>query len=500
MKRKMKRWMLAAMLVATGGATASAEELSQGAIGDLPGYGEDTYFAEEAAYSNQAPPAPDAPQGQVGAPQGQAEFDEEPTQQVAHQEVQPASPVYAPIAASQLERTAFLHGSPSASCGSCDTMTCDGGCGKTCGGNSLTGGLCDPTSGNTWTTFEALLWFVEGRDTVPLITTNALDAFPEIGVAGTEVAFGSPIESGLAPGFRIDGGIYLGDNIGIGGRFWQIYDGEESATIDDPSVSIGRSFFNTALGAEGNDAFLVQIEDGVGGVVLDRTGSVRVESEIEMWAAEAYARVRFSGGKHHSLDLIGGYTHFEYDESLNIFSSSDFLTEGSIATPLGSNQTFEDHFDIDNSFDGGQIGFETVLTRGKWMVRSLTKVHLGNMTQTFSGMGTGTLTTPLGGPTTTPAGVLNRVSENPFEIEQSEFAFIPEANFKLAYQFRPSLLMSVGYSFLYLDNVATSASAITGISEFDTAAPAGPFPAAPTAFATDSLFVHGVDLGLIFNF
>jgi Putative beta barrel porin-7 (BBP7) len=502
MKTNLKRLMLASFLSAAGGFVAHADQLNQGKIGDVAGYGEEAYFAEDAAYSEDYESQPSASRSAMHA-----------TKQVAH-EVQYASPAYVPVSASHLQQSSCLDGSRlrggnSSSCDSipCETVGGDCGCGDSCGGDSCGGcnscgcdqlvtSLTSAASGNCWMSAEALLWFIEPRDVPPLVVTNSAGNDPDLSDANAQVAFGNEIDSSIAAGFRVDAGVFLADNIGVGGRYWKLFDGDESYNSGDvvgADGSVGRSFFNTLAGTE--DALKVAFSDGVGGDT-DFQGSIDVNSSIDLWAAEGYGRIRLSGAETHTVDLIGGYTHLELEEGLRIFSRH-VNVEASAGQPVGTVRTYLDELELENHFDGGQVGFETSVSRGRWLMRTLTKVHLGNMKQTARANGDSTRTTPTPTSSTTDSGVF--AIDNQGEFSQDEFAFMPEANVKIAYRFCSNVSMSVGYSFLYMDDVLTSGSVINrnvDPSRLNTNGVAAPI----NSLKTDSLFVHGLDLGVILDF
>ena len=196
--------------------------------------------------------------------------------------------------------------------------------------------------------------------------------------------FGDDIDGQLSGGFRGDVGKFFTDRVGVGGRFWILADNTDSyfATGDGTDMSIGRPFFNTDTDA--NDALLVALDPNF-------SGAVAAEASLEMWAAEAYARLRFGCSKTCQMDLIGGYSHFEIDDTLWISSTSIQTVPAT-----GQTTTLSDFFEAKNQFDGGQVGFEMMMRRGRWTARSLTKVHLGNMQQNVRILGNSTVVTPPG--------------------------------------------------------------------------------------------------------
>lgn len=348
---------------------------------------------------------------------------------------------------------------------------------------------------DAWLSAELLLWFPQQRRTPPLAVTAPAGVDPVIGDGG-HTAFGGDVGGGLTPGFRIDAGRYLTKNFGIGGRFWFLGEDSEgfAASGDGTGTSIGRPFYDVDV--PGNRSIRVNLADDV------FFGDVSIESELDLIAAEAYGRLNFHRDSNYQVDLLGGYTFFGIDDRLSAQSTTvSGANAGSVGGTPGQVRTFHDEFDAENRFHGGQLGMEMSLTQGRWMLTSLTKVHLGNMNQSIGIRGTGT-DDPDGvsGATSYDAGALALDTQG--EFERDRFAFAPEVNLKLAYRFRPNVLLSVGYSFLYFDNVLLAGEHVDPLFDTGGGAPpsGGPFNQRPFEFRDSSLWVQGIDLGFVLDF
>ncbi len=380
-------------------------------------------------------------------------------------------------------------------CASACDAGCTGGCGPTCGLDSGCDSGCDSAYGGSsksfasmfglcttdgWCRHEALLWFVENRESPALVTTAARGDLPIVGFPTTQTVFGDNIEGDMSVGYRLDIGRYVDDNIGIGARFWWLSENKDdyAAGGDGSLISIGRPYYNDDLNL--NDAVVVALNGFV-------EGNVEAESSIDMLAAEAYARLNLSCSKSCQLDLVGGYSYFQVDDTLRITSTSQTST---------SARTFSDLFETENRFNGGQVGLETIIKRGRWFARSLTKVHLGDMEQNvrIAGRSVEDFLTPNAPVIVSNSGMLTMGNQG--EFERNVFTFVPEINFKLGYRFRDHVEMTVGYSFLYFDRVA-----LAGVNVDPAIDPAflntnGPFPQRPAFdFNDTSLWAQGVDLG-----
>jgi len=253
---------------------------------------------------------------------------------------------------------------------------------------------------------------------------------------------------------------------------------------------MSRPFFNTVTGIE--DALAISTNGGILTGGSDGTeGKVWADSAVNMWAAEAYTRLRLSCNKNCKVDFLSGYSHLNLDDTLRI--SSDTL--------VIPNNIFlvHDEFETSNQFNGGQLGFEISVTEGRFTLRSMTKVHLGNMNQQVSINGQHA-NAILGDPIVYQDGGL-LAQGNQGDYERNKFAFIPEANFKLEYCIRKNMSLSMGYSFLYFDNVALAGSQIDRNIDPFPIVTGGPFTANPAFKFNDSgMWVQGLDLGLRWDF
>lgn len=352
---------------------------------------------------------------------------------------------------------------------------------ETAATGSMYRAFCKPAP-MKWLRAESLLWFLDERDTPPLVQVG-----PTANTATD--AYGNPITSGLAPGFRFDYGHYFNDNIGVGARVWGLFGEDESKAFNAaPGTAIVRPFFNTTrLGGPDFDQLIVS---GVGGA----TGSFTVESEFDLLAVEAYGRLKFGETKDYRIDLIGGYSHFSIDDSLLLVQDTTLIPDRTI---------FRDYYDTENRFYGGQLGMETVINKGRWSFTSLSKVHLGNMNQrvlingvTLSGV--------------VPANPAVVAANNGFFVqgqggtyEKDEFTFVPEMNLRLGYSPRSQVHLTLGYTFAYWSSVALAGDQINPVVDGVNALTFADVPGAQSArygIISDGFWLQGIDLGVTFNF
>lgn len=532
MKTKFRGLALTAALL-SGTSMTFADQGASSVVGDLPGYGEEAYFHEDGTYADSAYVAPASHAAYPGLRQAPSQYPPYPQQQPYQQQYtqqqyqpyqqqpyqqqpyqqQPYQP-YAPVGAADLQtpyqqvghHLDYIDGP---SCDAAFAGGCDGACsGDKCG--SCLGGCLSGCKGKqicgifdcgyeTWAQAEFLMWFTPNRDMPALVTTSAPGTFPTLPEGGSdmvEVAFGNQIQGELSGGYRGDYGIWVSKNIGLGGRFWILAENNDSyyAEGDGTGASIGIPFYNISTDSE--DSVLINIDGNLaGGSTFG--GVVAAESSLDMRGYEFYSRTRFSCTKSCRLEFLGGYSHFDIKDRLQIGSARINLANPATLRT----RTFRDSFEADNDFNGGQLGFEMMITRGRWMARSMTKVHLGNMEQTYriSGVSTDDPDGPgASSPNITSGGILAQGNQG--EFSRDVFAFAPEANFKLGYRFRKNVLLSVGYSFIYWDNVALNGDVVDRLISDPSQLNTGTFGNRPEFnFNDSSLWVQGIDLGVIID-
>lgn len=412
------------------------------------------------ADNNEYVPETDSSQAFVGDVVGDL-----PIQAASHVGAWDASPVapisnYSPVSVGDLQPASFLDGSLRKSirgCSNCDSPGCDGvGCDSLCGSkgsnrNGL-GSLLNLCGKDGWIRAEAMLMWHAERQAPPLVTSAAPGVFPVLPNANVE--FGDGLDGGLSGGIRTDIGRYLTDSFGVGGRFlWIGENGDDySASGDQNDVtarSLGRPYYfvpvlNPGLAQE--DSVIIS-QQGL------FSGSVQAEFDTELFMSDGYAKIMFCHNKSSRLEFIGGYTYAKLDDMIAITSSR---VDTSNATLPGT--VFASNYDTENEFIGGQLGFESIISRGRWSARTVTKVHLGNVEQTVTKLGT---TTDLLGNNvvgTQNSSVL--IDEEQGTETQDVFTFIPELDFTIGYRFRDHVSFTLGYTFLYFDNVAMAGDQI----------------------------------------
>ncbi|MEL6107597.1 MAG: BBP7 family outer membrane beta-barrel protein [Planctomycetota bacterium] len=396
-----------------------------------------------------------------------------------------ATPVsnYAPVSVGDLQPASY------SSCDGCETGTCDSGCDTGCDSGCDSGpiakrmrerfNLCNRDG---WIRSEALIMFMEDRYAPALVTSNDPGLFTSLDQPGVVTEFGETLDGGVSGGFRIDIGSYISDDFGIGGRFtWIGENGDDYAAAGtEPAAdrSLGVPFFDTNI--SGENAEIINQDNLF-------AGNVQASFATEIYGAEAYARMALIKNKSAKVEFLAGYSYWNLEDMISL-TTSRVQTNPATGTTTNRFSLWE----TENEFNGGQLGFEMSMQRGRWSSRLLSKVHLGNMQRMVNIVGTSSQFTPPGAPTNTNSSLL--VDARQGQQTSDEFAFIPEMNFALGYRFRDHVSFTVGYNFMYFDEVALAGEQINRVVDGTTA---GQAVAAPTNFTIrdGGLWVQGLTLG-----
>lgn len=371
-------------------------------------------------------------------------------------------------------------------------------------GGSCATGSCGSfaSAGGTknWLTAESLLWFAQGRRSPALATTSAQGVLPVEDANGVTTEFGGPdgIVSGLLPGFRLSGGMYLGDcdKVAIGGRVFGIFsDDQQFNAASDGSTSLGVPFFNVAGQPDPfNDAYLVGFTTGGGAPVSD--GELAARSDLDMVSAEASIYWLLGRSSNHRIDLVSGYTFSRLKNSIGLSTSSTNRFTGD-TIPDGTIFRTEDLFATENVFNGGHLGVLSTVTRSRVSLSTLAKISFGNMRQ--SSAITGSTFQDDGVAPATFAGGIFAQQSNIGEITRDSFAFIPELGLKLGYSVRENLQLTVGYTFMMYSSVAMAGDQMDQVLDLTQVGGAAGVRPSPS-FQDTSFWLQGIDLGLSWNY
>lgn len=395
---------------------------------------------------------------------------------------------------------------------------------KSCAGPSC----CPASEPGVYGRAEYLLWWFDGMNTPPLVTTGTVGSEAVLGQEGTQVAFGGNLLDDARSGLRFTIGAWLDDqrNFAIEAD-WLFMETESvgfsAGDLTGASV-IGRPFYNLSpLANDGvtilppaEDAQLVSFPGLVAGTV-----NVSARSEFDTFGLRLRTGLccREIGGCGNScskgacnscgpnyggnataisrIDFITGYRYANLDESLTI---NENLTSLSTANP----GTFQitDQFDTDNEFHGVDLGFISEWENRRWAVELMSRIALGSTRQRVRI--NGSTTTSNNGATFNSSGGLLALDSNIGEYKRSQFGVLPELSARLGYKITPDLRLSVAYSLMYWANVVRPGDQID-LSVDPILIP--PTEATPTSsshpqfsFTETGLWAHGLNFGLDYRY
>ena len=379
---------------------------------------------------------------------------------------------------------------------------CAGGCGKSGVLSKLLGrhgngwGRGVRTSGG-WLEAEYLLWWSKDRYVPALATQSPGTTDPavagQLGQPTTSILFGNErIDSSPDSGFRVSIGTWLDEwqSIGIGSRYYYV-EGEEdfrASSAGDPFLA--RPFFNTINNVQ--DAILIA-EPGVS------SGSINIRARNEVSGSDFFLRKILLSGHCNRLDLIGGYSRSDIEDSVEIRDSLTALDASRV--PIDTVLETRDFFEVKNKFHGGFIGFILESADGPLSWSTMGKVAVGNMNQEARISGSSTTSVPGAGMASNPFGLL-ALPSNIGRSEQDEFAIVPELNVSVRYNVTKSFQLSMGYSFIYWSQVALSGDLIdlnVNTTQIDGNLVG---PGAPTRppLKSDGFWYTGISFGGAFHF
>lgn len=385
----------------------------------------------------------------------------------------------------------------------CSTGSCGGG---SCGGGSCSSGMCGDSGCNSfglgsgcggcqkrfWFETEAILWWGPETRLPPLVVSGPRFNPPDTLELGGERFLGGE----MLPGMRTNFGLWLDDcqSIGIGGRVFGLFSDPVSYNYtSDGSRTLGVPFFDVSGGGPG--ARLVAFDSADAG---SNSGGIFVSDDTDFFTAEVYGKMLLARTGCARTDIIGGYTMTRFDSSLSLVTIN---VDGEANSVLdGTSTTTGDLWSTRNEFHGGHIGFSSEINKGRLGLTTLGKVAIGTMKQEGLIEGTTIVSSPApANSVTTSQDGLFSFSSNRGPYSRDVMSFIPEAGAKLRYQMKKNMTFAVGYTFLFLPDVVLASGMIDTNVDAQGALLGNPIRPAPK-FDHGSYYLHGLDLGLTFNF
>ncbi len=359
------------------------------------------------------------------------------------------------------------------------------------------GSACGPP-GRVWVSGEYLLWWIRGAGAPPLVTASPAGTPRELaGVlpGATVLSGGSALDSREHPGARFQAGAWLNEaqTLGLEGSFFFL--AQQNTTfrtgVSNGDPILGRPVFNALTGTE--DAELVAFP----GVL---NGGVTVSSFSRLWGADGNLVGNVACGRTYRVDVLGGYRYLRLDEGLAVTENLSVPAGPS----AGSRIVVGDQFHTRNNFHGGQLGLKASFWGTRLGVDLIGKVALG-VTDADIRVSGQTAFYTAGGTFVQPGGLL-ALPSNIGSYSRNLFAVAPEATFRVGYRVTDTMKLFVGYTFLYLSDVARPGDQIDRVvnrSQLPDVTGPRPLvgPARPQPLLHDTDFwAQGINFGLEWRF
>ncbi len=360
-----------------------------------------------------------------------------------------------------------------------------------CGDHGPAG--CDMCCGRPlwWARLDVLLWWREGRDLPPLATTDPVteDSTTAGILPDATILFGGGRESSdMAAGGRADIGFWMDPHEcwGIGNRFFGLgVDGTKFHvdSLDNPVLAI--PFFD--FDADANNALLVSYP----GLL---SGAIDIDASSSVIGNDVYARYLLCRNPCSRLDFVTGYHFSRINDNLRI-SSTRTVTEVGGNIPLGTVTDVVDQFDVRNAFHGAILGLVHECDCRCWTWTALGRISIGSMHERVIIDGSTRIAVPDEDPTVTAGGLFTG-EENIGEFSRSEFTAVTEVGLTLAYKWGQCTRLSVGYSFIYWNDVLRPGDQIDPRVGEDPSGNIHP----RFRFNHGDFWVQGINLGLVREF
>ncbi len=378
--------------------------------------------------------------------------------------------------------------------------------------DGLLGGAGGPT--RVYVDGSYLLMFPKSQPTnYPLLTTSAPSDLGRVGQPTTSILAGvnNKLNIGTASGFRLNAGIWRREDqrmgIEVGGLYIapvsynQFLQGSASGI-----PLLARPFVSDTSGLP---ISLITSTPGVVG------GSALARATTSVWGIEAnglWNAYRTCPGECRSwnLNFLAGYRYFELSEQLHVTNRATVIAGNTLpygGVLVGADTTLEvqDKFMTLNKFHGGQVGFQSQFTSGRWYVCITGKVAFGLTNQRVDVSGYTSAINPILATNSTTQGGLFANASNIGSYRQDNFGILTDANATFGFNFTSWLTGTVGYNFVHLSSVARPGNLYSGrvdptLVPLSASYGTGVGVASPFSYRQDDFFLHGLNFGLNFRY
>jgi hypothetical protein len=351
-----------------------------------------------------------------------------------------------------------------------------------------------------WVEADFLMWWLSQGSNPPLVSTgNPGDAVPgALGQPGTQILLGDGgLDTGNTLGGSLQAGLWLDPDRTWGvDADWFLTENatarfrRESDAAGNPPTYLPVFRADPSLNREGS--FVIS-EPGA----ISFVGSIDVRRSSQLWGLEGHLARNLVRCEDQDVNLVCGLKYLSLREELTLHGVLPYV----YGDPVRDEGM--DEFMTANHFYGLQLGVDYQQRRGRFALDIAPKVAVGFTRANLDvdgyyiqGLGAAN---PI-----TYAGAFFSQPTNIGRASHTAFAVAPEVACALSIAVTKRLVARVGYDFLYVSAVARPGDQIDRrINVTQTSGGGGVLvgPALPARdLRMDSLFAHGVNLGLEFSY
>jgi len=348
------------------------------------------------------------------------------------------------------------------------------------------------TDARFWFNAEYLMWWTQGQSLpVPVLSTGPLDdPTTRILLGGSD-----PLHDELRHGARFTVGTFLDceQRFGIEGSYFFLAnrtDSRQAGSSGAPGAPVtGFPFATIDPTGKTTESFFTLANPP------RFSSNTTLEMSTRLQGAELNGLYRLGSGGRSSFALLAGFRYLDLREDMVLHTLSPAIPP----TPV-DDFNIVDHFQTRNQFYGGQLGLRYEVNQGRFFVNGTGKIALGGVQQLVNADGLFATTLPAG-TTVTPGGFFV-AQTNSGRHARDQFAWVPEVTINVGANLTDHVRASVGYNFLWINNVVRPGDQVDRVQNPTQFAPTGLVgPARPAVpFNDTSFWAQGFNFGLEFRY